>query len=59
MAEGLYLSAGSDAHYREGIGLGGIGITRRIQSASDYVSLFITGEPMDLLYKHDQLGSKG
>ncbi|WZL79675.1 PHP-associated domain-containing protein [Eubacteriales bacterium mix99] len=47
----LYLSSGSDAHQPEDVGRGGIGLTRRIRSARDYVELFRTGEPMDILFK--------
>jgi hypothetical protein len=51
LANGLYLSSGSDAHQREDVGRGGIGLTRRIRSGQDYVDLFLSGEPMDILFK--------
>ena len=47
----LYLSSGSDAHQPEDVGRGGMGLTRRIRSGREYVELFRTGEPMDILFK--------
>lgn len=50
-ANGLYLSSGSDAHQPQDVGRGGIGLTKRIRSGRDYVELFLSGEPMDILFK--------
>ncbi|NLB42634.1 MAG: transposase, partial [Clostridiales bacterium] len=52
LSHGLYLSAGSDAHQMQDVGRGGIGLTKRIQSANEYVNLFISREPLDLLFRH-------
>ncbi len=51
LANGLYLSSGSDAHQVQDVGRGGIGLTKRIRSGHDYVDLFLSGEPMDILFK--------
>ncbi len=52
LSHGLYLSAGSDAHQMQDVGRGGIGLTKRIQSAHEYVNLFLSREPLDLLFRH-------
>ncbi len=52
LSHGLYLSAGSDAHQMQDVGRGGIGLTKRIQSAHEFVDLYLYGEPMDLLFRH-------
>lgn len=52
LTEGLYLSSGSDAHRIQDVGRGGIGIKKRIQSAHDFVDLYLSNEPVDLLLRY-------
>jgi histidinol phosphatase-like PHP family hydrolase len=51
LANGLFLSSGSDAHQPQDVGRGGIGLTKRIRSGREFVELFLSEEPIDILFK--------
>ncbi|MGI6538366.1 MAG: PHP domain-containing protein [Caldicoprobacterales bacterium] len=48
---GLYLSAGTDAHRTQDAGRGGILITKRISSGQDIVRLYRENYPIDLMLR--------